>query len=717
MRRFELVRGLTRRFWHVTVEGAHVTVTTGVTGTPAQPLTATFPSAQAALAEEERLVKERLGWGYVELEPMAEPDTGKDLDKEELPVSPASPAAAPVPAASSPEEVRPDRAERAARAAAARRSSGGIRRRSGPSKKLMGLPPQALALTVSTSDNRRVRRDAMLTLVAQAAPETPRWVAESLLDADEVIRAAAEEYFARSPALIDAAAAADPKVSAAVAGRLPQLKAELAPPAKEAALKDLPAGLNEGSRAQEAGAFWSAAALSRPELLGGGAGIPLDAVRALVEMLRTAPDNRASFVRWRQTCTPSSLEAFAFSLVRGFLASGAGAEDAWALRALIAFGADRACHRLVQLALHFSEEGARDRARNAVSALGELGSDAALAALHKLEVELGRGALAGEARQALADAARRRGLDPESLADRLVDTLGLGPDGTRVLGKGPQAPRAALDASLHLVLRDAQGNPLPRFPKAAGDDAALAEAEQAWTTLRAAAPRVVAEQVRRLELAMASRRRWARDDFLAGIAGHPVLRAIARGLVFAAGDATRVALFTLDASGAPVDVAGARVTLPEGPVSVVHLLQLDEAPRAAWAAAFAAAGRPPPFRQLDRPLFQLSVEEVRSRATSRHAGRAVSAAKLAGLIKRGWKLGPTDGASEAVRALRKPVGTSVAQLAISPGLPGRTLVGAPSQVLGEVSWAEAGPLAQVEASELLYDLSALEEPAAPAPLK
>lgn len=198
---------------------------------------------------------------------------------------------------------------------------------------------------------------------------------------------------------------------------------------------------------------------------------------------------------------------------------------------------------------------------------------------------------------------------------------------------------------------------------------------------------------------------------MSGVAGHPVLRAIARGLVFAAGDVNKVALFTLNASGSTVDVNGAQLELPEGSVSVVHPLQLDEVPKAAWVAAFAATGRSQPFRQLDRPMFQLSAEEVRARVTSRYAGRTVSASKLAGLIRRGWKLGPADGGSDAVRALRKPVGTAVAQLVISPGLPGRTLVGAPPQALGEVSWADAGPLAPVEASELLFDLGSLEEPA------
>src|SRR5436190_9406428 len=119
----------------------HVTVTTGVAGTPAQPLTATFPTPQAALAEQERLVKERQSWGYVELEPALQAPEPEEPAPSPV-LSPAVPPPAPV------AEQRPDRAERAARAATALKSNPAKPRRSGPSKKLMGLPPQALALTV-----------------------------------------------------------------------------------------------------------------------------------------------------------------------------------------------------------------------------------------------------------------------------------------------------------------------------------------------------------------------------------------------------------------------------------------------------------------------------------------------------------------------------------------------------------------------------------------
>src|SRR4051812_2545215 len=123
MRRFELVRGLTRRFWHVSVEGQHVTVTTGVAGTPTQPLTASFPTPQAALAEQERLVKERLGWGYVELE--SAPPLLAASAQEAPPAAPDPPAPAP-PASFAPDEAAAaaagERAARAARAAVARKS-------------------------------------------------------------------------------------------------------------------------------------------------------------------------------------------------------------------------------------------------------------------------------------------------------------------------------------------------------------------------------------------------------------------------------------------------------------------------------------------------------------------------------------------------------------------------------------------------------------------
>lgn len=714
MRRFELKRGLSLRFWQVSVEGNHVTVTGGVAGTPAQPLTATFPTAEAAQVEQERLVKERISWGYVELDPgpvLPAGPLGAELsdDDDQFDTVRAKPELVAAPEAKEVEEV-PVPAEKPDVSAARPpvRRAAGARRRT-PSRRLMALPAQALAVTIGGSGTRRVRRDAMASLVAQKTPETPGWVATCLLDRDTVIRASAEEYFARAPALLDTAEKGPAPLAAEAAARLRELKVELAAPPTEAAANQLPAGFIEGSGAEDEQAlFWVPKALARPVLGGGAAAVPLEAVRSLVKALRTDPDPLRAVARWRSVCTGASLEAFAWSLVRAFLAAGAVPEDAWALRGLVAFGGDRTCERLGQMALAWNEEAARERARAAVATLVEIGTDAALAALHRLPAQIGRGGLAADAWQGLAKAAHQRGLDPESLADRLADTLGLGPDGSRPLGPAPGRLQAALDEHVHLVLQDTSGRTLTRFPKGEPEDAAHVQAEGEWAALKASAPRLIADQVQRLERAMASARRWRAEDFQ-GLRGHPVLRAIARGLVWATGDVARPQLFTLDRGGVPVDARGAPVSIPEGPVWLAHPLQIEEGQRTEWQAVLAAAGRPQPFPQLDRPVHQLSAEEARARVTSRFAGRTVSAHKLATLVKRGWRLGSPDGAASAVRVLRKPVGSATALLAIAPGLPARTWVGAPAQSLGDVAWVEAGALGPVEASELLLDLQTLEE--------
>jgi predicted DNA-binding WGR domain protein len=745
MRRFELKRGLSLRFWQVSVEGNHVTVTSGVAGTPAQPLTATFPTPEAALAEQERLVKERLSWGYVELDPgpvpppppepaeeaeaAPQPAQGGQPVPEQPAPEPAEAEAAPAaPVAAEPAEVEepppapevPEALEVPGDAAAADvpaapppvRRPAAVRRAKGPSKRLMALPAQALALTVRGTGTRRVRRDAMAALVAQTAPEAPAWVASCLLDRDSVIRAMAEEYFARAPGLLDAAENGPTPPTAEVADRVRQLKAELSAAGPEASVDQLPSDLLQGAGEEDGASFWTPEALARPVLEISGSVVPVEAVRSLVYLLRDAPEPGPAAERWRQICTGGSLEAFAWSLVRSFLAAGAAPENHWAFRGLGAFGAERTCERLGQMAVEWNEEAARDRARAAVAALVQIGSDAALATLHRLPSQLGRGQLAAEAGQGLTQAADRRGLDPESLADRLVDTLGLGADGTRPLGPAASGLRAVLDPNARLVLQDASGHTLSRFPRATGEDPSHAQAEREWGALKAPAARLISEQVQRLERALASGRHWRPEDFLA-VRNHPILRSLARGLVWAAGDPERKRLFTLDASGAPVDVRGSPVALPDSPVWLVHPLHLDEVPRSEWRAALAAAGRPQPFPQLDRPVYQLGPEEVRARSTSRVAGRTVSASKLSALSKRGWRLVAAEG--EPVRMLLKPVGPATASLAIAPGLHGRTWIGAPAQTLGDVTWAEADALGPVEASELLLDLQTLDEaPGGPA---
>lgn len=67
MRRFELIEGSSRKFWEIALDGASFEVRWGRIGTSGQSQTKTFPSEAKALAEHDKLVKEKTSKGYVEV--------------------------------------------------------------------------------------------------------------------------------------------------------------------------------------------------------------------------------------------------------------------------------------------------------------------------------------------------------------------------------------------------------------------------------------------------------------------------------------------------------------------------------------------------------------------------------------------------------------------------------------------------------------------------
>lgn len=93
MRRFELVEGSSSKFWEIDVEGKSTTVRYGRIGTNGQTQTKAFPTEAKAVAERDKLIKEKTGKGYKEVG-----------------------AAAPVPAAAAPTEPKVAKKKKAAAA-------------------------------------------------------------------------------------------------------------------------------------------------------------------------------------------------------------------------------------------------------------------------------------------------------------------------------------------------------------------------------------------------------------------------------------------------------------------------------------------------------------------------------------------------------------------------------------------------------------------------
>ncbi|MGH9553306.1 MAG: WGR domain-containing protein, partial [Terriglobales bacterium] len=68
-RRFELIGGNSSKFWEIEIEGSSVTTWWGRIGTAGQSRSKDFGSPARAVAEQEKLITEKVSKGYIELVP------------------------------------------------------------------------------------------------------------------------------------------------------------------------------------------------------------------------------------------------------------------------------------------------------------------------------------------------------------------------------------------------------------------------------------------------------------------------------------------------------------------------------------------------------------------------------------------------------------------------------------------------------------------------
>src|SRR5437870_4588525 len=66
MRHFTYSDAKSHKFWNIELQGSSFTVTYGRQGTAGQTQTKSFPDAAKAQKEHDKLIKEKLGKGYVE---------------------------------------------------------------------------------------------------------------------------------------------------------------------------------------------------------------------------------------------------------------------------------------------------------------------------------------------------------------------------------------------------------------------------------------------------------------------------------------------------------------------------------------------------------------------------------------------------------------------------------------------------------------------------
>ncbi|MEU6248767.1 DUF4132 domain-containing protein [Glycomyces sp. NPDC047010] len=403
---------------------------------------------------------------------------------------------------------------------------------------------------------------------------------------------------------------------------------------------DVPAALAQPP-SRKAAPAWTAMCAATPVLLKGRkARLPQAAVAHLIAALAldTPKSPHPAVDAAIATCDAASLRELSWGVFTAWdLAADRG--NPWAFAQLVRFADDEGVRRLEALILQWPGRSLHKRAVRGLELLGAIGTEEALAAVHRVSRT---SAYKGLKKAALAEVDRiaaRLGLDEEQLLDRLVPDFELDADGRMALDFGPRAFTVGFDEQLKPFAIDPKGKVRRSLPKPAADDdpEAAADAAARFDRLKRSLKSVGTEQAKRLERAMAAGRVWARADFQRYFAGHALMRHLARRLVWQYTEGREWTSFRVAEDGTFADVHDNARRLPERcAVRLPHPLLLGpEVP--AWAEVLADYELAQPFPQLARTVVALTPEEAATGRLARFEGLSVPVGPLIGLRRgRSW---------------------------------------------------------------------------------
>jgi hypothetical protein len=497
----------------------------------------------------------------------------------------------------------------------------------------------------------------------------------------------------------------------------------------DAAPGDLPADLRAlppVKKAKTMPAFWKPASLPRPLLARRDKRLPVAATKVLGVILAasTLDAPHPSLASVKEALDPESLATFAWGLFSAWLGEGEGnSKESWAFTALGHLGGDEAARKLTPRIREWPGESAFGRATLGLDVLAAIGTDVALMNLDGIAEKVKYKGLQERARAKVQQIAAARGLTGEELADLLVPDLGLDDHGTLRLDFGPRAFRVGFDHELKPIVLDEGGKQLPDLPKPGkSDDGAKAAAAQArFKALKQDVKALAGAQILRLERAMCSRRTWKAATFRQVIADHPLMRHLARRIVWGVYERGALgATFRVDEEGGLTDEEDAPFALdPAAAVGIPHALESAALERT-WGPLFGDYEIIQPFAQFGRPTFAPTAAEKKRDALDRVEGKKVELGHVLGLMNHGWEKGRSLD-NGWIWDLSKPLpGGHVAKLVLKSGLmaSGVARESPHEQELGTVdlatkataakkkklTWADVDPIVF---SELVYDLSRL----------
>jgi hypothetical protein len=242
--------------------------------------------------------------------------------------------------------------------------------------------------------------------------------------------------------------------------------------------------------------------------------------------------------------------------------------------------------------------------------------------------------------KALDAAAARAGLDRDDMEELAVPDYGLDPDGVmrRPFGDFTAVVTLGPGGTPQTAWQPADGKPQKSVPAAVREN--HADALKALRTDLKNLQKTFVAQVARLEDGYLAEKRWPYPTWQERYLEHPLLRTLARRLIwhFQTGETTGLGIVTDEG---PIDIQGRAI---EGlgeqtEVRLWHPIGFEADTVLAWRNALIERGITQPFKQAHREIYVLTDAELQTNTYSnRFAGHVLRQHQLAALCQqRGWQ--------------------------------------------------------------------------------
>lgn len=381
-----------------------------------------------------------------------------------------------------------------------------------------------------------------------------------------------------------------------------------------------------------------------PELLlrGRELSLPDAAVQRVIEVMSVTG------LGWRyagidmltEACDPESLARFSWAVFERWTASGAPLADSWAFTQLAHFGDDDTVRELVPLISDWPSRNLHKRAAAGIEVLGGIGTMTALRAIHRIAEKVGHWSLEQTASAQIDAIAAAQGLSREQLADRLVPDFGIGEEAALVYDYGPRQFKVGFDEQLRPLITDMDGKPRKALPPPGSrDDAELAtSARRRFTQLKKDVRTVASDLIKRIEWDMVHQQPRTKADFDRYFVQHALVRQFAYRLIWSSDVEGGLTVFRLAEDGTCTGIDERELKLPDdATIRPAHPITLGDT-ATTWSEILADYKIIQPFKQLDRPVFAFTDEELRTGRLARFAGVKVSTGRILGLYRRDWVL-------------------------------------------------------------------------------